>query len=173
MKKIILMLLLVLTLSLVSGCNKAEGELKGMKNISVEEIFNQEENNYLIYFHRIDCPDCEQADPLVINYSNLVNKVDSCSSKRDIYVVLLYTAEEKPGESVYIYRGYEGEDGQGTDGKFFVNGVTNWEGLYIGSTASLISISTRSSGEKVANYVAQGSEMIGEELEKQLGGCYS
>ncbi|HBP26015.1 MAG TPA: hypothetical protein DD618_03585 [Acholeplasmatales bacterium] len=172
MKKIMAMLLILAVLGL-AGCG-TEGELDGVDDIKKEDIFAQEESKYYVYFHRIDCADCEEADPNVISYSSIIENVEDCATKRKIYAVLLYTASEKPGEDTYIYREYEGSDGQGTDGKYFVDGVTEWDDLYIGTTASLISISTNSvTGVKTAKYVAQGSEAILQELNAQLGTCYS
>jgi len=57
--------------------------------------------------------------------------------------------------------------GHGTDGAFYVNGVTNWEDLNIGSTPSLISIYIKD-GVKTAKYVAQGKDAIITALEEQL-----
>ena len=87
--------------------------------------------------------------------------------------MLLYTKSEKPDEKVYIYREYTGSDGQGTDGKYFVDGVTKWEDLYIATTSSLIAINTRKDGTKVASYIAQGASNVVSHLENQLGECYN
>ena len=170
MKKIGFLVLLLLTLLILGGCQS--NKLRGVKEISVKDIFNQKEDNYLIYFNRIDCPDCEQSSPSVIQYAEIIKEYDACSTKRKIYVVTLYTESEKPKQGVYIYREYTGEGGQGTDGKYFVNGVTRVEDLYIGSTSSMIAISTNSKGVKVASYVAQGAENVVAQLEAQLNNCY-
>lgn len=45
-------------------------------------------------------------------------KKKECKGKMKIYSVILYTEEEKPGEEVYIYRAYQGEDGHGRRGTF-------------------------------------------------------
>ncbi|MGD9886575.1 MAG: hypothetical protein AB7T03_01275 [Bacilli bacterium] len=171
MKKAILIALFIFIGFLV-GCGKERGELNNVSNISPEEIFNQKEDKYYVYFHRIDCADCEESAPYVINYSQIIKEYDGCKDKRKIYAVLLFTSTEKPGQDTYIYREYTGEGGQGTDGKYFVDGVANWKDLYIASTSSLISVSKNSSGVKVAKYIAQGAEAVIEALNTQLGTCF-
>ncbi|MDD3999331.1 MAG: hypothetical protein PHX62_00345 [Bacilli bacterium] len=169
MKKIFLLLVFVFMIATLFGCNNV-GEIQGVKGIDREDIFNQAEDDYYIYFHRLDCEDCEESIPYVIQYAQYVKDNENCKNKRKIYSVLLYTKEEKPGEDL-IYREYGG-DGQGTDGKFYVNGISNWEELYIASTSSLISVSTVN-GVKKAYYAAQGWEKISESLQDQLGTCYT
>ena len=74
---------------------------------------------------------------------------------------------------MYIFREYEGTDGEGKEGTFKVTGITDWQDLYIGSTSSLISISTDKSGVKKAKFEAQGAEDITNILNEQLGDCYN
>jgi hypothetical protein len=171
MKKVFLLVLVMFGLTLFTGCSNV-GKLDGVANISKEEIFNQEESTYFIYFHKLNCEDCEQTDPYVINYQRILDDYDNCAPKRKIYAVLIYGEEDKPGEDNYIFREYAGTDGQGTDGKFYVNGVSVWKDLYIGSTSSLISVSTNRDGVKLANYEAQGNANVTAKLETQLGNCY-
>lgn len=172
MKKIGLLVIVLLGIFVLSGCT-AKGELERVDNIKKEDIFNQEEDMYYVYFHRINCEDCEQSAPRVIEYSIIREEKAGCNEKRKVYAVLLYTKDEKPKDKTHIYREYTGDDGQGTDGKYFVNGVTNWEDLYIASTSSLIAINTNSQGEKVASYIAQGANSVVSHLSAQLGECYS
>lgn len=172
MKKFMFFCLLLFGAMVLNGCSN-KGELEGVANIKCDDIFNQEEDKYYVYFHRLNCEDCDSSAPYVIQYSKIMKDYQKCSSKRKIYAVLLYTSEEKPNLDKYIYRTYEGEGGQGTDNKFFVDGVTKWEDLYIGSTSSLISISKNPvTGIKEAKYVQQGSQSVVEALQKQLGNCY-
>lgn len=166
MKKIGLMMILLLGIIMFSACGDRRNELEYVKNIKIEDIFNQKEDDYFIYFHQVDCQDCENSDPVVINYARLVNERAGCANKRKIYAVLLHSDSK-------IFRVYSGSDGQGTDGKYFVDGVKNWEDLYIASTASMIAISTNSKDEKTATYVAQGSTKVNDQLNTQLGECYS
>lgn len=169
MEKKLLIFLLLFGLLLVTGCG-SNGKLKGVKNINKQNIFNQTEEKYYVYFHRLDCPDCDEAAPAVINYMNIIKEYSGCQNKRPVYAVLLYTESEKPGDSVYIYREYDGE-GEGKEGTFKVDNITDWKDLYIGATSSLISISPFQ-GEKTAYFEAQGAEDIMKVLEEQLGDCY-
>ncbi|NLD26938.1 MAG: hypothetical protein GX661_06220, partial [Acholeplasmataceae bacterium] len=102
MKKFFLILILTIALTVMSGCNKV-GELSGVKNISKEDIFNQPEDKYFVYFHKLDCEDCEATAPYVIQYAQIVKEIEGCKSKRPIYVVLLYTKDEGKGKAPYIY----------------------------------------------------------------------
>ncbi len=171
MKKFCLFIL-ILSLFMLAGCGSVPGELQGVSNIKKQDIFMQKLDKYYVYFHRVECADCDQSAPYVINYAQILKSVEACKDKRPIYAVLLYTKSEKPNESTYIYREYEGSDGQGTNGKYFVDGVMSWEELYIASTSSLISISTNTSNVKVAKYIAQGAEAVIQALDDQLGTCY-
>lgn len=167
MRKIFLLLVLIFSIATLSGCNKA-GQIEGVKSIKKEDIFNQKEDQYFVYFHRLGCEDCEAAEPYVVQYAAILKEYEACKGKRKIYSVLLYTEEEKPGEEVYIYRKYP--NGEGADGEFNVTGVTDWKDLYIASTSSLISISTRN-GVKTATKVVHGYEKVQTTLEAQLGSC--
>lgn len=172
MKKIGLLVVMLLSIFVLSACG-GKGKLEKVDNIKKQDIFNQEEDMYYVYFHRIDCPDCEQSAPRVIEYSIIREEKAGCNEKRKVYAVLLYTKDETPKDTPHIYREYTGEGGQGTDGKYFVDGVTNWKDLYIASTSSLIAINTNSEGVKVASYIAQGANNVISHLSAQLGECYS
>ena len=171
MKKIGLFIVLLFSVFMLSACSR-EGKLTNVDSIKKQDIFNQKEDSYYVYFHRTDCPDCEQTSPRVIEYATIRKEKDTCSDKRKIYSVLVYTKDEKPKEDTYIYREYTGDDGQGTDGKYFVDGVTNWEDLYIATTSALIIVETVN-GVKTARYIAQGSNNVVSHLSGQLGECFS
>lgn len=170
MKKIGLLVLVFFSIFFFSGCGKP-GAIENVKVISKEDIFNQEEDSYFIFFQRLDCQDCEAAKPYVAQYATLLKEKEACDDKRPVYTVVLYTKEEKPKDEVIIYREYKGSDGQGTDGKYFVDGVTKWQDLYIASTSSLIAINTRRDGTKVASYAAQGASAVVTFLFNHLGEC--
>ena len=172
MKKLGLLVVLLLSVFVLSACS-GKGKLANVDSIKKEDIFNQEEDAYYVYFHRIDCSDCEQSSPSVIEYSTIRLEKAGCSTKRKVYSVLVYTKDEKPGEKTYIYREYTGDDGEGTDGKYKVTGVTEWDDLYIATTSSLIAINTNKDGVKVASYVAQGASDVVSHLAAQLGECYT
>lgn len=172
MRKIGLLTVVLLSIFVLSACTN-KGKLSNVDSIKKQDIFNQEEDTYYVYFHRIGCADCEQSSPRVIEYSLIRDEKPGCNEKRKIYSVLLYTQDEKPKDDNLIYREYKGEGGQGTDGKYFVNDVTNWEDLYIATTSALIAINTDKSGKKVASYIEQGANNIISHLSAQLGECYS
>jgi len=170
MKRITFAIVFILALFVFVGCG-SKGKLTGVKSIKKQEIFNQKEDRYYVYFHRLDCPDCDASAPAIINYMDILREYPGCEAKRPIYTVLLFTESEKPGEATYIFRQYDGEDGDGTNETFKVKGVLEWQDLYIGSTSSLISISTKD-GVRSAKFEAQGAEDITAILEEQLGDCY-
>ena len=75
MKKIILILIMMM-LGLLIACGKQPGELRNVSNIATSEIFNQKETKYYVYFHRLDCPDCDESAPYVINYSQIIKEYE-------------------------------------------------------------------------------------------------
>jgi len=170
MKKIGLLVLVFFSLFILSGCNRA-GKLKNVEVIKKQDIFNQKEDSYFVYFQRIDCPDCEAANPYVIQYATILKEKDACVDKRKVYTVVLYTQNDKPKDENIIYREYTGTDGEGTDGKYKVTGVTDWKDLHIATTSSLIAINTQRDGTKVASYAAQGANNVVNFLFDHLGEC--
>ena len=51
MKKIGLLVLVFFSLFILSGCNRA-GKLKNVEVIKKQDIFNQKEDSYFVYFQR-------------------------------------------------------------------------------------------------------------------------
>src|SRR5690554_2669745 len=105
MKKIGLLVVLMLSAFLLSAC-AGSGKLTNVDNIKKQDIFNQAEDSYYVYFHRTDCPYCDQTSPRVIEYSTIRKEKDNCNDKRKVYSVLVYTKDEKPNEDTYIYPAY-------------------------------------------------------------------
>lgn len=147
MKKIFIFLVLFFCV-ILSACKKDE-EL--LKTINDNEIFLMEESAYYIFFSKDDCKYCDAARPEVISYLEQINsnskKYKNC---RTVYEVNIKTEDWKSS----ISRVYKGEGGQGTDNKFYVNGVMKWDDLYIASTPSLIAI-YEVDGVRKAKYLAQ------------------
>ena len=56
----LLVLFLFLGIFVLSGC-ASDNKLDGVKQIKKQDIFNQKEDKYFVYFHRIDCPDCDES----------------------------------------------------------------------------------------------------------------
>ena len=162
MKKIIMIILFLFFLSFLSGCGKGKNEYKEIKD---EQIFMMEEDAYYIYFFREDCSGCETTTPIVNFYLETIrnDKSGIYKNMRNIYGVCL----EKDGEKSKIYRKYNGDKGDGTNGAYKVNGVLEWDKLYIASTPSLIAI-YEEGGVRRAKYLAQGSSAVVEFLENAL-----
>lgn len=147
MKKIIGIVCLLLISFLLVGCNSSS-----VKNLKGKQLFEQE-GKYLVLVYQDDCAGCDEAMAVVIQYNNLL-KEGVFKDKR-----MVYGFDVTKGEEASVYRLYKGENGQGTDEAFFVNDVTTWTELYIGSTPALLSVNT--TGDKVlVRYVSQGSEAI-------------
>ncbi len=159
MKKILLMLLILLSVVLV-GCG-TPGDISQLKNLEQQEIFTQKEDRYYVFFYRDGCNGCEQTKPYILNYVKIISGAgyEDC---RKIYGVNLTNKKNKD-----MYYQYMGSGGQGTKNNFWVDGVTNWADLRIGSTPALIGIYIKD-GQKTARYVAQGREAIVSALNEQL-----
>lgn len=155
MKKILFIVLLGL-LFLCVGCGK-KATVRPM-SITAENIYNVESDKYLVYFEKEDCSQCEKALPLIIDY---LTETSSKKNGLKIYSVLLEFTDEN-GEKVKlpISRAIEnGNTGQGPDGNFYVDGVSNWVALYIAATPSLIEVSSVN-GTKQSKLVAVGTSEI-------------
>lgn len=155
MKKLVGIVVLLAISFLLVGCNGSN-----VKNLKGKQLFEQE-GKYLVFIYKDECPGCDEAMEVVIQYNNLL-KEDMFKDKRRVLGF-----DVTKGDEALVYRPYKGIDGQGTDGAFHVDGVTAWQDLYIGSVPALISVNT--TGETVAvRYVAQGSEAIVEALTSYL-----
>lgn len=164
MKKILLGVMLVFGLVMLGGCN----EKSVLVDVKAEDLFTME-GNYFIFFYKDDCSDCEQTKPIVINYINLIENDPEFVNKRRIYGCNL-----SDPDNAKLFRAYDAArlnwgEGQGDSGTFWVNGVTNYNDLYISETASLISIGSNSNDERIANFQAAGYEAIYSRLYSHLG----
>ena len=135
--------------------------MKGIKNLSQQEIYEQKEDKYYIFCYRDGCSGCEDTKPYVLAYIKAL-KTGNYEGARNIYGLNL--SSEK-NYTMYVANKEEG--GQGTDGRFWVDGVTNWSELKIGSTPSLITVYIKD-GVKTTQYAAQGKDKIVETLNTQL-----
>lgn len=159
-KKPLFILIIILTLFAFTGCKK-NNDMSGVKNLIRQGVFEQKEEKYYIFCYRDGCDGCEQTKPYIMAYLKALKdpKYKDC---RKLYGLNL--SDEK-NYTMYVSNKKEG--GQGTDGRFWVDGVTNWEDLMIGSTPSLITIYVKD-GVKTAQYAAQGKEKICNVLNEQL-----
>ncbi|MFA7126187.1 MAG: hypothetical protein WC182_01315 [Bacilli bacterium] len=165
MKKLIaLVLVMVLALTL-SGCKKETQ----ITFLSGQDIFNQE-GTYFVIFFRDDCPDCESVKPLVITYLDLLtDEPKEYEGKSTIYGVNLSDPANED-----IYRAYnearkDWGTGQGDSENFWVDGVEQFDQLYIAETASMISIGTTTGGVTKATFEAAGYDAIYTRLTDHLG----
>lgn len=114
-------------------------------DIKVEDIFNQEEEQYLIYFYKNKCPYCEACEDVIDEY--IKNQEGS---------IKLYTCNLTKSE---IKRYYEGENGQGSKGQYFVNGVNDYNELYIAGVPTIIKVYL-DQDQKISEYVISGKTKV-------------
>lgn len=161
MKKIFSLALLLVGLVLIAGCGKTK-----LKDLDADKLLSTE-GKYYVYFYREDCTGCQEVKPVIQQYLEAIQE-EKWSDKRRLYGFNITTGSGNEE----IYRVYTGENGQGTDGKFFVNDVTKWDDLYIASTPALISVTVE---DGVANirYEAQGASVVTQALATHLGVDYT
>lgn len=127
-----------------------------------EEIFNQPEDNYLVYFMKDGCNYCTKVKENVLSYMYL-----SGETGLKIYIVNLNN-----GVKSSILRSYTGEDGQGDDKDIYADNVTKWDDLYIPSTPTLIKIS-KVGNTRISKFLCVGSTNIASTLSKALNNNYN
>ena len=116
-----------------------------------------------VYFEKESCSQCAQTLPTLIDYQTKVSRKGGVN----VYRVLLEFVDED-GETVTIpiSRSLEGT-GQGPEGNFYVDGVSNWIQLYIAATPSLIEVS-KVNDVMQSKLVAVGTSEIEEYLNNLL-----
>ena len=160
MKKLLFFIILGLLLVSVTGCK--EKSKVNPTYIAAENIYEVELDRYFIYFEKENCSQCAAALPSVIEY---LTETHVKKNGYKIYAVLLeYTDENGETVTLPISRAFTGADtGQGPNGNFYVDGVSNWVALYIAAAPSLIEV-TRTDGVAKSKLVAVGTS----EIEKYL-----
>ena len=128
----------ILFIIVFTGCKNYNYDTKYI--IEDKEIFNQVEEEYYVYFYKQNCKYCEDCFDIINKYLNNENDIK-------LYVCDITNSG--------IARLYEGENGQGTSGHYFVNGVTEYRYLYISGAPSLIKITN-----KVSEFVTSGRSSI-------------
>ena len=142
MKKIISIFLTLILCIFYISCKNS---LEKLNIISDTQIFEQAEDEYLVFFFKDNCSYCEDVAPTVVKYQD---------KKIPIYAVNLNN-----GEASAILRGDSGSDAQGPEKDYYVNGVTKYEDLYIPGTPSLIFVS-KVGKEKQSRFVAEGKTSV-------------
>lgn len=113
--------------------------------IEIKEIFSQKEDEYYIYFYKDDCPYCD----MVTEEIKLLEQGN----------IKVYKINLSKKNNQLIGRGYE--NGQGSNGKFYVDGISKYDELYISIAPAIIKISrNKESLDKEASYIAGGSREI-------------
>lgn len=127
------LLLLITFTMLLTSCS-----LLDSNEINVDEIFMQEESEYFIYFYKDDCTYCDNVKGDIEEFSvnNTVYKIN-LSKKKNTLIARSYT------------------DGEGSNGKYHVSGVTKYDELYISIVPAIIKINDCKS-----SYIAGGTNEI-------------
>ena len=140
-------ILFVLLFSLC-GCSLFKKQYESEYIIEDVNIFNQIENEYFVYFYKTDCPYCDDVYDIVNDYLH-------SEANTKLYVCDLTNSSLK--------KIYEGSDGQGTEGLFFVNGVTMYNELHIAAVPSLIKVS-----DGISEFIVSGRKKVIEYLDNIL-----
>lgn len=121
------------------------------ETIDDKNVFMQEENHYLVYFMKDGCSYCDKIKKDINKYLYLSSK-DDYSKSLSLYVVNLKTNGYT--SSILNSKGH-------TD--TYINGVTNWEDLYVSGTPTLIEVKSG-----VAKLIEIGSTKIVNALDNLL-----
>ena len=120
-------------------------EFQAPTTISATEIFDQDEDVYYICFMSHDLSYFEDLENIVARF-NLINNEG----------IVVYFVDMDDEASKKIKRSYTGEGGQGATGRFYVDGVTAYDELYIPKNNGLIEIDEN----RLAKYLTDGSDII-------------
>lgn len=219
--KIIFLIFIISIAILFCGC-KENNDYSDEVKIVPENIFDQDEEKYYVFFYKDSCPYCEDvfeyvldyienkdndiklyvcdlSDKKLITYSlnfknsiyeitvsdNKIVKADeaiNCVYNDNYYIIeypnsiqlkvlwknnkIVFNSDGLQTYSIIkeevinceIKRAYDGNDGQGSSGKYYVNGVRKYNDLYIAGVPSLILINE----EKVSTFITSGRKNIKE-----------
>ena len=226
-----LVLILLLTLLLILGCSNKDNGYDKDYIIKEEDIYNQIDDEYYVYFYKNDCPYCDDVYQIINEYINksqeknltklyvcdlsdqylityniyyennltYIKLLDGnifeydesvlqlskeknkyiCTFKNgnkssfsiekdnikidDDYILKIEKVEDLLIESK-IKRAYQGENGQGSKGTYFVNGVTKYCDLYISGVPSIIKINN----DDISTFMVSGRKYIKEFIEEQI-----
>lgn len=134
------LLVFIFFIIIFTGCKNYTYDEKFI--IKDKDIFKQVEEEYYVYFYKDNCKYCNDCFEIVNNYLNSENDIK-------LYVCNITHSG--------IARLYDGENGQGTSGTHFVNGVTEYRYLYISGAPSLIKIENQ-----VSTFITSGRSSVKE-----------
>ena len=111
--------------------------------IADKDIFNQKPNRYLVFFKKDGCSYCERIEKDIIEYSlNILE--EEYKNSLSLYVINLKTSSYT--SPIIKNTKYD---------SVHVDGVTNWEDLYVPSTPTLIEVYVEN-GISTAKLIAVG-----------------
>lgn len=144
-KKIFILIFVFFIFVTISGCNKKEYTINV---ISEEEIMNQKESEYYIFFYKNNCVYCD-------DIFNIIDEYLKNPKELPLYVCKI------EGNSL-IDKKLDGGTGQGPSGNYVVDWVNKYENLSIAGVPSLI----KKSSNGYCFYVTSGKKNIIEYFEK-------
>lgn len=138
MNKVFIIIINFCLILLMGGCSLINDE-----TIDIDQIYKQKEEVYYIYFYKENCSYCD----LVQEEIQLIESGD----------IKLYKVNLSLKNNTLIGRTHP--SGHGKNNAYFVDGVTDYNQLYIAIAPTIIKIETID-GIKVSSYVAGGSSEI-------------
>lgn len=145
-KKLIILILCFFILLIITGCHKKKYTINVIKE---EDIMFQMEDEYYVYFYKDGYSYCDELYSTVNEYLNNPKELK------------LYVCEL--GYNSRINRVYEGDNGQGPNGKYNIDHVMYYYYLCIPGVPTLIKVSNNGYVDECL-YVATGKVKIEEYL---------
>lgn len=146
--------MVLLSFSILDKCNKKTY----INKINISNIYNQEEDEYMIYFYKNDCPYCDDVYDTIKSYNKFQKKNKS---------MRLYTCNVSNEENSLIKREYLLDDGEGNDGKYHITGVKDCNDLYIAGVPCIIIVRIIEE-EKTSFYQSVGRTKVKEYLNELM-----
>ena len=147
-KKLILLIILNIFLCFIVGGQKNE---YAINLIEEHDIMMQSEKEYYVFFYKDNCPYCDDVYNVLNEYLNNPKELK------------LYVCKIK--ENSLIEGKAENSDGQGPDGKYYVDYVISYDRLRIAGVPSLIKVRFNGAIDECF-YVTSGKKNIIEYFEK-------
>lgn len=122
------------------------------KEIIDEEIFKQKEEKYLVYFMKDGCSYCEKIKDKIYDYFSKASQNDIIP----LYLVNLYKGSKR--STILNSKGHSDD---------YIDGVTNWDELYVSATPTLVEISI-TDGVLSSKYIATGATNVANSLKSYL-----
>ena len=121
-------------------------ECKLPQGITVNDLYKLDENKYYVCFIKDDLVYIDELTKLLTLFE--------IKNDDNIYIINVDSEENKA-----VKRSYLGENGQSDTGRFYVDGVTSIDSLYIPKAAALIVIE-KIDDKQVSTYLESGEEVL-------------